>query len=361
MFDLPALTQQAKTISFDGPLLIYGAGNTGRAVYAYLGQQGREVLAFVDQNATPGQTVADRPVLSLQQCVDTYAPGRVTLLVAIHNRDVDMPPLLHSLGQWGFKAVLTMIDYANTFPEDRSFRYWLSPRRVLLDNRPQIEQLHELLGDDLSRSWLEKVVTFRLTGAYSTLPPPCLQDQYVPAGLPRWPDPLRLIDCGAYDGDTLELLKHQGYSFEALLAFEPDPCNFSKLILHCPDTERVVLPCGVGASNEMVTFSAGGGEGSHISQEGGTTIQLLRIDDCFPQFRPNLIKMDVEGAELAALAGLAATLRKYRPCLAISLYHRPADLWEIPLLLHSWGLGYRLFLRGHYYSSFDTVLYAYPD
>ena len=44
--------------------------------------------------------------------------------------------------------------------------------------------------------------------------------------------------------------------------------------------------------------------------------------------------MDIEGAEYEALLGARGTISKYRPGLAISLYHRPADLWQIPLLIN---------------------------
>lgn len=48
---------------------------------------------------------------------------------------------------------------------------------------------------------------------------------------------------------------------------------------------------------------------------------------------PDFIKMDIEGAELAALKGGIKTITKCRPQLAISIYHSSEDFINIPLYL----------------------------
>ena len=74
--------------------------------------------------------------------------------------------------------------------------------------------------------------------------------------------------------------------------------------------------------------------------------------------RIDLIKLDVEGSELAALRGAKASLERWRPKLTISLYHRPEDFFSIPLWLDSLGCGYRFFLDHYSIHSEETVLYA---
>jgi len=74
--------------------------------------------------------------------------------------------------------------------------------------------------------------------------------------------------------------------------------------------------------------------------------------------RIDYIKMDIEGSELAALVGAEKSLRKWRPKLAISLYHRPHDFFAIPLWLHSLGIGYQFFLDHYSIHHEETVLYA---
>jgi len=90
-----------------------------------------------------------------------------------------------------------------------------------------------------------------------------------------------------------------------------------------------------------------------------TSLDALTAQGGIP--RVDFIKMDIEGSELAALKGAAATLRRWRPRLAISLYHRPEDLFVIPTWLNELGLGYRLYLDHYSIHHEETVLYAIAD
>jgi hypothetical protein len=71
--------------------------------------------------------------------------------------------------------------------------------------------------------------------------------------------------------------------------------------------------------------------------------------------------MDIEGAELAAMQGAEKVLVRNLPHLAISVYHKPEDLWELGLYLHSiCPKKYNYFLRNYGHQTFDTLLYAIP-
>ena len=72
----------------------------------------------------------------------------------------------------------------------------------------------------------------------------------------------------------------------------------------------------------------------------------------------DFIKMDIEGAERVALAGATQTLRRFRPRLAISVYHRVDDIWAVPIWLGGLGLGYRFYLDHYTIHHEETVLYA---
>ena len=109
-----------------------------------------------------------------------------------------------------------------------------------------------------------------------------------------------------------------------------------------------------------LAFEAGGGQGSKIGENGKNVIkiQTASIDDVVGEDEVSFIKLDVEGAELKALQGAERTIRKYRPRLAISIYHKPEDILEIPEYILSLHDDYKLYIRHYQMSPCETILYA---
>ena len=70
--------------------------------------------------------------------------------------------------------------------------------------------------------------------------------------------------------------------------------------------------------------------------------------------------MDIEGAEMKAIKGAEASIKKYKPKLAICIYHKPLDIVEIPLLLKEIVPEYKIFIRHYGDGPFDTICYAIP-
>ncbi len=87
--------------------------------------------------------------------------------------------------------------------------------------------------------------------------------------------------------------------------------------------------------------------------------EIVRLDDALKSEDVTFIKMDIEGSEVAALRGAEEILRTKKPQLAICVYHKTSDFWEIPSLIREGGLNYKLYLRHHYNRNcWGTVLYA---
>ena len=73
------------------------------------------------------------------------------------------------------------------------------------------------------------------------------------------------------------------------------------------------------------------------------------------------IEVVLEGAEMKALKGAEQTLIKFRPQLAISIYHSNNDMQDIPIYLHNILKNY-IFKIGQYSPDNDeTILYAIPE
>lgn len=98
-----------------------------------------------------------------------------------------------------------------------------------------------------------------------------------------------------------------------------------------------------------------GRSGVHEQVETVTVDELVEAEDLAPL---GFLKLDVEGAELEALRGAEAILRRDRPKLAIAAYHSDADLVELPAWIDGLGLGYELFLDHFTPGRDETILFA---
>jgi FkbM family methyltransferase len=300
------------------------------------------------------------PLLKLEEWTRSHDPHFSQVIIAIHNRDDDLRPIYETFLRLGFDRIISLVEFVNIFPNEQPFRYWLANSELYYGALDRIVNALSTLKDSCSVANYLDIIQYRLSGNPNALKQPSLEDQYTPFDCPQWPSPLRLIDCGAYDGDTIQTFAQKGFELEAIATFEPDPSNYRNLVRNLREVESINIPCATGAENFLCKFETGMGEAGAVLSNGNTIVQSVKIDDVLPRFRSNLIKMDVEGAEIDSLLGCKNVIGRYRPGLAISLYHRPTDLWEIPLLLDSWDLGYEFFIRCHRFNTFDSVLYAFP-
>jgi FkbM family methyltransferase len=169
------------------------------------------------------------------------------------------------------------------------------------------------------------------------------------------------IDCGAFDGDTIEQYSRATRNrFHQIVAFEPDPVNLSALGRVVGDDSRIsVLPNALGARREVAHFTIAG-PGSHVTHAGEYEVQVATLDEALQDVKPSYIKMDIEGSELDALEGGKETIRRHRPKMAVCVYHHPDHLWQIPIKLHELLPDSELTLRTYNADGFDCVCYCIP-
>ena len=363
MRSLMPLFERAISLQMELPnksVLIYGAGNSGKLVAGYLQDNGIEVLAFIDQRPSFGKALLGKPIYSLSEAFQLF-DQLTPVLISIHNRAVNMVEVAQAIRAAGFKDIFNLYHYVSRFPQDSTFRFFLANPSTLKNEYKDAQAFLSVLSDEKSSQLFIDILKFRLTGDYSFCPLPEIDYQYAPRDIPVWKNPMRLIDCGAYDGDSIDLMRKYGYDLEAVIALEPDPKNYELLCANTKGVSGIYLPCGASSTSGSMQFHCGDGEASRAVADGGQSIQMISIDEAFPNWGPNFIKMDIEGGEYPALIGATKTIARYRPGLALSAYPLPTDLWRLGLLIASMDLGYRLYLRSHGYSSFETVLYAIPD
>ena len=151
-----------------------------------------------------------------------------------------------------------------------------------------------------------------------------------------------VLDCGASDGDFSRLALAAGASKVVSVEISPlsAECIRRNLAAEIAAGRAVVYPKGVWDKDDMLTlnvddtnFAANSvvmrPESSHPSvQVPLTTIDKLVAELNLP--RVDFIKMDIEGAEVRALAGAHDTIARFKPRLSIATEHKPDDEYTIP-------------------------------
>ncbi|MDO8392677.1 MAG: FkbM family methyltransferase [Actinomycetota bacterium] len=170
------------------------------------------------------------------------------------------------------------------------------------------------------------------------------------------------VDIGSYDGFTSLEFARRAPGFAHITAFEPSAANHSLVVanLAALGSERVTIhSCGLSDAPGILSFAGSDGSSSRVGESGDTTIRVERLDDLdIPS--ATMLKIDIEGAEEAALAGAVRTIQRFRPRLAVSVYHRPNDFWRLADVIDATGVDYELRMR-HYTEGIDeTVMFFLP-
>lgn len=339
-------------------LVVVGAADEGMRLVELCGKHGIDVLAVADDNPSKqGIQIGRAKVVP----VDALASfDRETPIIVASHRVLKAVQRLRAME---FRhvapfALLQVLD-PDSFPPHMFYDGWLED---LFAHRDRYLALSQLLSDDMSRQVLDAVVGFRLTLEPEVLSPIIEWDLYGPASLLTYGENEVYVDGGSYDGDTIRLFidRVEG-KFARVLAFEPDTGTFHRLAANFAG-ERRVEPINAGLHRRAATlrFDNAGTRGSIIVHEGGIAIPVVGLDEVLGDDRVTFIKMNIEGAELEALKGGEHAISRWAPKLAISAYHRPSHLWQVPELIRSLRSDYRLYLRQHDGGVIETVLYALP-
>lgn len=173
------------------------------------------------------------------------------------------------------------------------------------------------------------------------------------------------VDAGTLNLETslrfIEECRKSHIKHYSIHAFEPDSVSYGKckdMLKNMSDVDIQLYDVGLWSEETTLHFAETGNAASRISvEQTGTSIKTAALDGCISG-PVTFIKMDIEGAELEALKGSREILQRYRPRLAISLYHKKEDLVEIPLYIKELVPEYKLYIRHYSNASVETVLYA---
>jgi FkbM family methyltransferase len=356
-----------QTSRFHWNLVLAGAGNFGRNVLRALRQEGIEPLAFVDANEKLWSTRIDGlEVLSHAEGARRHGKTATFCVTIWRGEGVDtMAERMRPLRDLGCVNVIDFGPLAWRLQRSLLPHYSLDlPHKVLI-SAEDVRAAFDLWADDASRAEYVAQVRWRLRLDFDNLPLPVNERIYFPTDLYRLTHDEVFVDCGAYSGDTIRdfLALCQG-NFRHVYAFEADPQNFRKLeyfvgSLATAVQKRIRISArAVSDHAGELRFSATGTAAAAAAAEG-VTVACVPLDD--EQIEcPTIIKMDIEGSEVAALQGATGLIRRHTPLLCVCVYHSQDHLWKIPLQVAANNGAYRFHLRPHLRASWDLVMYAIP-
>lgn len=282
-------------------IVVYGIGNCGFVCLSWFTSVLKEIKveAFCDRKADRISEFYGYPVVKIEDLVDKYADCSVLITPVNKKMRKEIVDALHEKG--------------------------IVPERIL-----------ELPFSDCT-----------IRGEYF--------DELIPLG-----EGEVFLDAGCFDcGTSADFIRHCA-NYGKIIAFEPDPALYKQCVNFINEQKipRIEMHnIGLWDKKDYLAFSPEGASG-RVSENGEVMVELEAMDDFLQDEKVTYVKMDIEGAELKGLQGMQRFITKYKPKLAICVYHKPEDILEIPAYVHSLVPEYKLYMRHYSMRMDETVLYA---
>lgn len=337
----------SKTANTNCPIIVFGAGAVGSLVAEGLRDKGRNVAAFCDNYRIGLHESLQLPILTPAQLIEQY-PDAFVVVAADERFNQEIVDQVRRMG----------------YPDDRIFRrysgYELYDLDLLMEHYEGYKWAYEFFEDSLSK----RIVLERMKGYlfHHKMDSCCSTNQYFDEQVIKLSDEEIFVDGGGFTGDTcLEFIRHTNGKYKFIYGFEPELKNFEQALKNLESYPIVeFVPKGLWHQDDVQSFSSESSS-SKIVNTGGYSIALTSLDSFFKQRPasewPTFIKLDIEGAEKQALIGAEQVIRRAHPKLAVCIYHKPEDIYELPRMLASMG-EYKFSLRHYSMTDVETVLYA---
>ena len=340
------------------PIVMYGATvDVADQIVKKLSSNGLEVNIVISDEGVP---------------VMTELTKLLNNTVIVHAKDIDTMLTEYNVVLGFVKAYGNIAGVAEKMRNARSV-FYLSEifemeeisQSFVFENKIFLKELYDNLGDQHSKGSFIAYLLSKTRQDMKYLPPIFEKIQYFPKGIFEFTDNESYFDCGAFTGDTIaDFLKAAGGSYRHIWAAEPDSSNYKRLIQYIEEqklTDIDVVNKGIYGFAGKLPFREDGSMLSMISDDADGFIEVDTIDNISAGKPVTYIKFDVEGAELMALKGAELTIRRYKPILGISVYHKERDLIDIPAYIKEIAPEYKFYFRVHKKLAIDTVLYALVD
>ena len=330
------------------PVFLYGMGNGADKVLKQLDKLGVKCSGvFASEGFARGTLFHGHRVATLSEAEKEH--GEMLILLSFGTSLPDVMAHIDSIAE----------RHELIAPEVSVIGESAFEKNIFFEHIAEAEKAYSLLGDDISRQTFELLSAYKITGELSFLRQ-AFSLNTDESKLADVPENAVYCDLGAYNGDTvLEFVQSCNGRYKKIIAFEPEKKNFQKLIRNTSQLDNIEYYNAAAWSHRCeLNFSSGGGRQGAVSDRG-RTVRALSLDEALKGGRADIIKYDVEGADIEALNGSRETIRFFSPKICTAAYHRPYDYFTLINHIDSIKQGCRFTLRQDiYYPAWETNITA---
>lgn len=342
----------------DKKIVLFGAGLEGQIAYEYFKDKKIKIDFYCDNNKEKQNTMKNGiKIISIE---DLKAIDDVVVFITMKIKINEIKSQLKKIGIKG----IVFAEYTMQLDFKKNIDKYLYTYNNLLNDSKSKESYKAILEARLygELSHLEEI--YDSNPFYSLLKFRDVTDEF-------------FVDAGAYVGDTVEkFIWNCTGRFKKVYAFEPGLKQFNAM---CYRTDRLKKEWGL-KDDQIECINAGLGESDttlplfedednlltssficESSNENLNKVQIYSLDSYINNKKVTMVKVDIEGFEMEMLKGSKNIIKNQRPKLAISIYHKYEDLFEIPIFINEIMPDYKMEIRHHSSNLSETVLYCWID
>jgi len=356
--------QELQPRKVDKPIVLYGAGNLGKMAKSFFDYLNMPLLYVVDRNAAKHKTDEywrETRVIH-PDYVNAADKKNVLLVVCV----VTMPliALRDELIAAGWEDTAYFYDVSEAYRGCQPISNGWFINKLSSREKESIKKVYSSLSDDFSRMHYLQFLAWRRLRVellFRDIEINGSNRFFIPEIVSVLNEHEVFVDCGAHKGFVIEkFLETVKSKYKDIYAIEPDKENYEL----CKSTLKGIknismigsaLSDRIGEDN----FYQGFNFASKLNMFGDAKVTIITLDSL--HIPATFIKMHVEGGEFDALKGAVITIQKYRPIVAVTIYHNSDGVWGIPLCLMENAKDYIYCMKSHSWGGTGTVLYAIPN
>ena len=328
-------------------VVIYGAGNMGRAALELL--RGRcEVTGFIDGNpALWGSSISGVPVWSLSNTPEELCDAAALVAMAV----CPFSSIRKSLLEFGFQWVVPAGDYVNAlYTQDEILNTW---RARDLRGTPSFADEKSVLDYRAACQWFTQRTDGEQALDGSKYFPEFLNAQISRCGI--------MLDTAALDG---------GY-IDSFLQRNKDGRVYSYVLTPQTVPMQSLLEKYQGRPVSFFECEAAGQDGTlncrriglmrPFTQKQMYAVPVKTIDTAMEDTAFDYLRCYSMSETLPILQGGERSIHKYRPLIAVNIGHYQSDFLQVPPYLIEQCVNYKFYFRMHSYQGNDCILYAVPE